>query len=104
MNDGNAPGTPPEGRPNQYKIGMSESAIGAVMSSPVILGNLTTQIINNCDSVNSVSYGAWQSDWIQVYGLMPNDEVKIFECPEVYFAGNENRQYRDLVWGKHCSL
>ena len=103
MNDNNASIAPFEDRPNQYAFGLR----GNVLQSPAILNTLATQIINNCDSVSSVSFGAWQSDWIQVYGLMPNGEVKMFECPRPPGSSPpspEDEQYRELVWGEHCSL
>ena len=93
--DRNASGTPPEGRPHQHAFGMSGSAVETVLSSPVLLDTLTTQIINNCNSVSSVSFGLWQSGFVVVYGLMPNGEVEFFKCPED-FEYNPDTD-RDLV-------
>ena len=103
MNDNNASITPFEDRPNQYKFGLR----GSVLQSPETLNTLATQIINNCNSVSSVSFGAWQSDMIQIYGLMPDGKVKVFECPRPLGSSPpspEDEQYTELVWGEHCSL
>ena len=100
INDRNAPGKPPEGRPHQYAFGMSGSAVETILSSPVLLDTLATQIIDNCDSISSVSFGLWQSGLVGVFGLMPNGEVELFRCPEDHFHGGG---YRDLVWGESCS-
>ena len=99
INVRNASGTPPEGRPRQYAFGMSGSAVEAVMSSGVLLDNLATQIIDNCNSISSVRFAQWGSGWFWVFGLMPNGEVEFFECPEDHFHGGG---YRDLVWGESC--
>lgn len=103
MNDNNASNTPFENRPNQYVFGLT----GKVLQSPETLNSLATQIINNCNSVSSVSFGAWQSDWIQIFGLMSNDKVEMFSCPRPPGSSPpspEDEQYRELVWGEHCSL
>ena len=92
---------PPEGRPHQYAFGMGGSAVEAVMYSPVFSNTLATQIIDNCSSISSVSFGLWQSALVSVYGLMPNGEVEPFKCPEDHFHGGG---YRDLVWGEYCSV
>ena len=102
MNDNNVSSTPFEDRPNEYEFGLR----GDVLRSPETLNTLATQIINNCDSVSSVSFGAWQTDWIQIYGLMPNGKVSMFECPLPPGSsppGPEDDRYK-LVWGEHCSL
>ena len=101
INDRNAYGTPPEGRPHQYAFGMSGSAVEGVMSSPVLLNTLTTQIIDNCDSISSVSFGLWQSGLVSVYGLLPSGEVEPFKCPEDYEFNPDTD--RDLVWGEYCA-
>lgn len=100
FNDRNAPGIPPEGRPNQYAFGMSGNGVMTVLGSPVLLDTHATQIVNNCSSVSSVSFGQWQSGLVGVFGLMPNGEVELFKCPEDHFHGGG---YRDLVWGEFCS-
>ena len=101
MNDRNASGTPPEGRPHQYAFGMGGSAVEAVMYSPVLLNTLATQIIDNCNSISSVSFGLWQSGLVSVYGLLPNGEVEPFKCPEDYEFNPDTD--RDLVWGEYCA-
>ena len=103
MNDNNASITPFEDRPNQYEFGLR----GDVLQSPETLNSLATQIIDNCDSVSSVSFGAWQSDMIQIYGLIPDGKVSMFECPLPPGSSPpspEDEQYTELVWGEHCSL
>ena len=101
INNRNAPGTPPEGRPNQYAFGMSGSAAEGVMSSPVLLNTLATQVIDNCSSISSVSFGLWQSGWVSVFGLLANGEVEPFKCPEDYEFNPLTD--RSLVWGELCA-
>ena len=101
INDRNAFGTPPEGRPHQYAFGMGGSAVEGVMSSPVFLNSLATQVINNCNSISSVSFGLWQSGLVSVYGLLPSGEVEPFKCPEDYEFNPDTD--RDLVWGEYCA-
>ena len=101
INNRNAPGTPPEGRPNQYAFGMGGSAVEGVMSSPVFLNSLATQVIDNCSSISSVSFGLWQSGFVSVYGLLPSGEVEPFKCPEDYEFNPDTD--RDLVWGEYCA-
>ena len=101
INDRNAPGTSPEGRPHQYAFGISGSATETVMSSNVLMSTLATQIIDNCNSISSVSFGEWGTGLFWVYGLVPNGEVEFFKCREDHFHGGG---YRDLVWGKSCPV
>ena len=90
----------PQNRPNGYSFGMTGNATNSIMNSPVFSKSLATQIINNCNSISSVSFGLWQSGWVEVYGLMPNREIKMFECPEDF----DVPYYRDFEWGEHCSM
>ena len=101
ISDRNISGIPPKGRPHQYAFGISGKAVEAVMNSPVLLDNLATQIIDNCSSVSSISFGQWRTGWFWVFGLMPNGEVEMFSCPEDHFHGGG---YRDLVWGESCPV
>lgn len=100
MSDSNASIAPFEDRPHKYIFGIGGNAASSVMSSPVFSKSLATQIINNCDSVSSVSFGLWQTGWHEIYGLMPNGEIKIFECPEDF----DVPYYKDFEWGESCSL
>lgn len=68
---------------------MNRSAVEGVLRSPVLLDTLATQIIDNCDSISSVSFGLWQSGFVGVIGLLPNGEVDFFQCPEDYDYNTE---------------
>lgn len=57
--NGSMDGTPPEGRPNQYVFGMNGSAVETVMNSGVLLDNLATQIISNCNSISLNHSNNW---------------------------------------------
>ena len=72
INDRNASGTPPEGRPHQYAFVMRGSAVEGVMNSLVLLDTLATRTIDNCNSISSVSFGQSGTGWFGVFGLMPD--------------------------------
>lgn len=110
MSDANASITPFKDRPNKYILGIGGNAAPSVMGSPVFSKSLATQIINNCDSVSSVSFGLWQSGWVNEYGLMSDGKIKIFECPKGFddypkvTADGEIEYFRDFKWGESCSM
>lgn len=100
IDNGNVSGTPPEGRPNQHAFGLKGEKASSVLSSPVLMNTIATRIIDNCNSISSVSFGVWQTGWLVVYGLIENEGVKIFKCPEDYNYDPETD--RDLIWGEFC--
>ncbi|WP_019504869.1 hypothetical protein [Pleurocapsa sp. PCC 7319] len=89
----------PEGRPNQYRLGIRGNAANSVMESDVLLNSLATQIINNCNSISLVSFGVYQTDYILDYGLISKGKVEKFQCPED-FDGLPYK--RDFQWGESC--
>lgn len=100
----------PEGRPNGYKVGMKGDAAFSVLGSPVLLNSLSTEIINNCNSVSLADFGIYQTGNVRTFGLMSNGEVEEFQCPADYddypILGSDGQlQFypRDLTWGESCA-
>lgn len=96
----------PLGKPYEYIFSMRGSAIDSIFKSPQMLRQLTTQIINACDSISAVTYGRWGSGEAYSVGLLHNGQIDLFTCAEELGIYPGRRQgNRRLRWGvQFCSL
>ena len=87
----------PTNRALGYSFSLSGEGVLDVMSSKVFLTDISTQIISNCQSISSVSFSQYRTDWVGTFGLMKNRKVEPFEClpPE---------RGRELSWGKRICI
>ena len=93
----------PEGRPNEYGLGVSGDAARSVMSSPMLMSSLAELVINSCNSISLISFNLYQTGAAQVFGLMPNKKVEVLQCPADYDDYFPNPYPRELTWGEFCS-
>lgn len=71
----------PINRTMSYDFALAGSGVGNVLSSPVFMRDISTQIISNCASIGIVSFGRAHTDTGETYGLMPkNGRVEAFKC------------------------
>ncbi|MFN7786857.1 MAG: hypothetical protein ACK5QY_00210 [Pseudanabaena sp.] len=89
----------PTNRSLGYDALISGEGAVDVMSSKVFLTDISTQIISNCKSISSVTFGRYKTDWIRTYGLMENGKIEPFKCIS---AGRGAE--RELSWGKEICL
>jgi hypothetical protein len=89
----------PRGRSLGYQFDMLGDAVDDVMNSNQLLTKLSTEIINACDTVGTVTFGLRYSDWGQTYGFMGNGKVEEFRCAEV--AGRSGTRW---AWGYEVCL
>lgn len=82
-----------------YTFSLSGEGVLDVMSSKVFLTDISTQIISNCQSISSVSFSQYRTDWVGTFGLMKNGKVEHFECVPAQ-RGVE----RELPWGKKICI
>ncbi len=67
------------------------------MESPVFQRAIASQIINSCNSVGAVSFGRYQTGWIDTIGLMRDGTIQKFECAEDHI---EDYNPETLRWGQ----
>jgi len=72
----------PVGRPMSYNFRLKGRGAEAVMQSPKFLAGLSQRLITDCASVGAAQYGVDETDWYLTFGLMPNGQIKAFECVE----------------------
>ncbi len=72
----------PKGRPMSYTFGFKGLGAKTIMNSSRLQESVANQIITGCTSLSVVTFGYWNSGWFQTYGLMPNGNIKPFECIE----------------------
>ena len=82
-----------------YYVLISGEGSVDVMSSKVFLTDISTQIISNCKSISSVTFGRYKSDWVRTYGLMKNGKTEPFKC-----ISPGRGAERELSWGKEICL
>lgn len=91
----------PTDRPEGYVFAMTGSALESVMRSPVLLTELSANIIQSCDSVGMVTFGLANSGYVITFGLFPNGEVEPFRCVD----RPDRRNIPRLRWGTYdCSI
>jgi hypothetical protein len=64
-----------------------------LMNSPVLMGDLATDVLSGCAHIGDVVFGIHQTDWSAIYGKRENGEVFSFECVD---AGGDVTP----AWGK----
>jgi hypothetical protein len=95
----------PNERPEEYIFAMKGSALQSVMRSPVLLTDLSTNIIQSCDAVSMVTFAQANSGWHLSFGIFPDDQIKAFECAESYGINPGRGNSGRLRWGLfYCSL
>jgi hypothetical protein len=87
----------PTGRPLNYQFRIEGSAADDVMYSPQFLQALSTQVINNCASAGSVTFGVNRTGWGEQYGYMGEGRVEAFRCVQP----DRSQSNRRLAWGYH---
>ena len=89
----------PQGRPHIQSFYLQGAGVESIMNSSELLASIATPIINNCNSVSLVSFGAFGTDWIEDFGLMSTGKVQRFYCPSGFEAPFHPRPFR---WGESC--
>jgi hypothetical protein len=67
-------------RPLGYTISLGGIAASGIMNSPQLMHSISSDIINACSSVSSVSFNVSETDWTAIYGLFEQGQVKRFQC------------------------
>lgn len=67
-------------RPLAYTFSLGGNAASGVMNSPQLMQSISSDIINACSSVSSVSFSVSETDWTVIYGLFEHGQVKRFQC------------------------
>ncbi|WP_287454549.1 hypothetical protein [Leptolyngbya sp. UWPOB_LEPTO1] len=94
----------PEHRPIAYEFFLRGSAAASIMHSRQFQKAIAIDIIENCSSVGSVTFGVSGSGWIQTVGILPSGKIDTFECldPPRRDSSESNSK---LTWGQeYCSL
>ena len=90
----------PQGRPHRQSFSLQGAGVKLTMNSSVLLASIAKLVINNCNSVSLVSFGAFGTDWIEEFGLMSNEKVQKFNCPPGFAPPFFPRP---LQWGESCN-
>jgi hypothetical protein len=70
----------PSSRTRGYFFAINGGGSRTIINSTKLLSGITQNIINNCQSVSLVSFGEYATEENLSFGLMPNGEIKEFEC------------------------
>ncbi|HEY9631582.1 MAG TPA: hypothetical protein V6C84_30185 [Coleofasciculaceae cyanobacterium] len=89
----------PEGRTSQYMFVLSGRPTLTILNSPQFMRSISSEIIENCDSVGIVSFIQWNSDGPAMFGIMPSGQVEGFHCLE----RNRRSQVRPQ-WGQEVCI
>ncbi len=84
-----------ENRPYSYEFVLKGGASTAIMSSPNFMKIIANQIVSDCKDVSLVVFVKAQSDIFEKIGLMPDGEMKFFDCIDLDLNSNERQ-----IWGK----
>lgn len=88
----------PTKRPYNYQFALEGAASESIMNSPKFMKSIAMKIINNCDSVGSVTFAVNHTGWGYSIGLIQG-KLDFFECLE------PDESNRELTWGQeYCSL
>jgi hypothetical protein len=87
----------PSERPKGLMFAMRGSDVAHVMNSPQLLTDLTTDVVNHCGAVSSMTFAGEHSDWAITYGLI-DGQIQQFSCLEAVRGGRSTR------WGEHYCL
>ena len=71
----------PAERAHGVYIGIEGQAAINVLNSPQLLTSISSQLIEECDSVSMIKFAIHQTDWNVVFGLV-DGSVLSFECIE----------------------
>lgn len=86
----------PKQRSSQYQFTVGGNGGKNIMYSPVLMSDISENIISNCNNIGSVKFEVDQTDNRIAYGLV-NDSVKKFDCTS---ATDKSK----LKWGQiSCS-
>lgn len=72
----------PKNRPMSYTFGFKGTAADSIMRSGRLQQSVANQIIKGCPSFSVVRFAYWNSGWVHTYGLMPNGNIRLFDCLE----------------------
>ncbi|MFN5857660.1 MAG: hypothetical protein ACK456_17500 [Pseudanabaenaceae cyanobacterium] len=70
----------PDGRHSGYQFIIYGAGIGDVFRSRIFLTTISTDIISSCKDVGMVRFGEYQTDHFDIYGLLRNNKVVLFQC------------------------
>lgn len=77
----------PNSRPHSYRLSFAQSSQARnVINSPVLLSNITANLLSNCESVGLIQFGIEDSPSVEHlanFGLMGNGDVQKFRCQSV---------------------
>jgi len=83
----------PENRAYSYQFVIDINAYGAVETSPNFMKIIASRIVNSCQDVSLVIFAKSVSDVFVYVGLMPDGEMKFFDC-------SDNSTNEIQPWGK----
>ncbi|MCG9891429.1 MAG: hypothetical protein MH252_10180 [Thermosynechococcaceae cyanobacterium MS004] len=86
----------PAGKNIGYSFGLMGPGTQSVLRSQRFLTAVSTDIISNCKTVGTVTFGVSQTDDSQTYGLMKSGKVEAFKCAD---PGRVERQ-EPILWGE----
>ncbi|PSB33920.1 hypothetical protein [Stenomitos frigidus] len=72
----------PRTRPTGYTFAFQGTAALTIINSPKFMTALATDVIHACDTVSMVTFAVDRSDNLVFLGLLPDGQVKTFECLE----------------------
>lgn len=71
------------------------SATQSILNSEKFLTAISIEIINKCSSISMVEFNEYQSDHVESYGLLENNDVGGFKC----ILESDPRARKKLDWG-----
>lgn len=82
-------------------VGYASNDLTVVLTSPVFMKSIATDVIEHCRSFSYVEFAANRSGWHIPFGLI-NGNVEEFQCRE---SSRDGRTFSSLPWGFYdCSI
>ena len=85
----------PKNRPVSHIFGLTGAATGSILSSEKFLTTIAKDIINKCPSISMVKFNEYETDHVESYGLLENNDVGLFKCLDM----DDPRAITKLHWG-----
>ena len=85
----------PSNRLFSHIFGLTGAATGSILSSEKFLTTIAKDIINKCPSISMVKFNEYETDHVESYGLLENNDVGLFKCLDM----DDPRAITKLHWG-----
>jgi|688.fasta_scaffold62236_5 hypothetical protein len=85
----------PSNRLFSHIFGLTGAATGSILSSEKFLTTIAKDIINKCPSISMVEFNEYETDHVESYGLLENNDVGLFKCLDM----DDLRARTKLHWG-----